>query len=269
MAGALPTSYFTIKYFPNRLTYFFVTLDMPIRRNRTVDSDEDDDDDVASQSQATTVVGEDEPPQKKSKTESSVVAAFNKRYKVVSRTNEEVLGECSCLFWRFRSADGHAGSIAEQSKQWTSAHYAHFKTPEIFLDKGVVKYQFICKRCVHSAMSPLDLRLTPLRSHPSIKIVRARHDTSTSNLKNHALKCAPPKEGTIEEHVPGAKYSKALMRFKLTRWIARRNRPYAIVDDDELQDIFRMLYARVEVPSARTISRDVQEIFRDVETECY
>ncbi len=92
MAGALPTSYFTIKYFPNCLTYFFVTLDMPIRRNRTVDSDEDDDDYVASQSQATTVVGEDEPPQKKSKTESSVVAAFNKRYKVVSRTNEEVLG---------------------------------------------------------------------------------------------------------------------------------------------------------------------------------
>lgn len=84
----------------------------------------------------------------------------------------------------------------------------------------------------------------------------------TSNLKNHVKRCAPSKGvKTIEDHIPGAKYTKALMRFKLLTWVARRHRPYSIVEDPELRDIFQMLYARVEVPSARTISRDVQEVF--------
>lgn len=79
---------------------------------------------------------------------------------------------------------------------------------------------------------------------------------------NHMKRCAPPVEGMIEEHVAGANYSKALMRFLLTCWVARRHRPYAIVEDPELLQIFRMLYGKVEVPSARTISRDVQEVFQ-------
>ncbi len=106
------------------------------------------------------------------------------------------------------------------------------------------------------------LILTIPFSHPSTKVVRVRHDNSTSNLKKHAEKCAPPKNGnTIEDHIPGAKYSKALMRYKLLIWISQRYRPYAIVEDPELREIFQMLYSRVEVPSARTISRDMQEVF--------
>ncbi len=60
-------------------------------------SDSDDDDDTTSQSQHSSVidVDDDEPPQKKAKGDdvSLTVAAFNKRYKVDTRTNEEVLGE--------------------------------------------------------------------------------------------------------------------------------------------------------------------------------
>lgn len=75
-------------------------------------------------------------------------------------------------------------------------------------------------------------------------------------------RCAPPKDGnSIEDHIPGAKYTKSLMRFKLLTWVARRHRPYAIVEDPELREIFQMLFARVEVPLARTLSRDVQEVF--------
>lgn len=51
------------------------------------------------------------------------------------------------------------------------------------------------------------------------------------------------------------------MRFLLMLWVVRRHRPYAIVEDPELRRIFTMLYAMVEVPSARTISRDVIEVF--------
>lgn len=106
------------------------------------------------------------------------------------------------------------------------------------------------------------LSLTLCFSHPSIKLSRVRHVNSTSNLKNHVKRCAPRKDSkTIKDHIPGAKYSKALMRFMLLAWIARQHRLYAIVEDLELREIFQMLYARVDVPSARTISRDVQEVF--------
>ncbi len=92
---------------------------------------------------------------------------------------------------------------------------------------------------------------------------RKRVPAGVPLTKNHSIKCAPPKVGTtIEDHIPGAKYSKALMRLKLLTWVVRRHRPYAIVEDPELLEIFQMLYARVDVPSARTISRDVQEVFK-------
>ncbi len=51
------------------------------------------------------------------------------------------------------------------------------------------------------------------------------------------------------------------MRYKLLIWIARRYRLYAIVEDPELREIFQMLYSKVEIPSARTILRDVLEVF--------
>jgi len=43
--------------------------------------------------------------------------------------------------------------------------------------------------------------------------------------------------------------------------VARHHRPFAIVEDDELIDIFMDLNNRVEVPSRFTVSRDVKEIF--------
>ncbi len=51
------------------------------------------------------------------------------------------------------------------------------------------------------------------------------------------------------------------MRYLCALWVTRCHRPYAIVADDELLAIFRMLYAQVEVPHPTTLSRDVKEIF--------
>lgn len=48
---------------------------------------------------------------------------------------------------------------------------------------------------------------------------------------------------------------------KVALWVARRHQPFAIVEDDELVDIFTDLNNRVEVPSRFTVSRDVKEIF--------
>jgi hypothetical protein len=48
---------------------------------------------------------------------------------------------------------------------------------------------------------------------------------------------------------------------KIALWVARRHRPFAIVEDDELIEIFMDLNNKVEVPSRFTVSRDVKEIF--------
>ena len=45
-------------------------------------------------------------------------------------------------------------------------------------------------------------------------------------------------------------------------WCAHRHRPFKIVADPELVEIFQMLYHRAEVPHPVTVSRDVKEIFR-------
>jgi hypothetical protein len=59
----------------------------------------------------------------------------------------------------------------------------------------------------------------------------------------------------------GTTYSPARFRFLLAMWCARRHRPFKIVHDDELVEIFQMLYDRVDVPHPTTVSRDVKEIF--------
>lgn len=43
-------------------------------------------------------------------------------------------------------------------------------------------------------------------------------------------------------------------------WVIKHHRPFAIVDDAPLSEAFQMLYAKVKVPSANTVSRNVREI---------
>ncbi len=52
------------------------------------------------------------------------------------------------------------------------------------------------------------------------------------------------------------------MRYLLAKWIAVHGRPFVIIVDAELLAIFRMLYAKVEVPHPTTLSRDLREIFQ-------
>ena len=48
---------------------------------------------------------------------------------------------------------------------------------------------------------------------------------------------------------------------KIALWVARRHRPFAIVEDDELIEMFMDLNNKVEVPSQFTVSQDVKAIF--------
>lgn len=151
--------------------------------------------------------------------------------------------------------------------RWESPVYTHFKSPpkiEVSSD-GVVKYVFQCISYVE--YTPQLHRLAQLYyRHPSVKpILRKREDTSTGNLDRHVKGCAPPvnsQTDAIKKFMHGSTYSKSKFRYLLDLWIVRRHRPYAIVEDPELIELFRMLFAQVEIPSARTISRDVQELYQ-------
>jgi hypothetical protein len=81
-------------------------------------------------------------------------------------------------------------------------------------------------------------------------------------LKHHVRICDPsdPSE-QIVAFANGTTYSPAHFRYLITMWCARRHRLFIIVEDPELVEIFRMLYARVNIPSHIMVSRDVQEIF--------
>lgn len=59
----------------------------------------------------------------------------------------------------------------------------------------------------------------------------------------------------------GSTYNAATHRMNIALWVARRHRPFSIVEDPELLEIFRDLNNKVVTPSASTVSRDVKELF--------
>ncbi|THH15827.1 hypothetical protein EUX98_g9402 [Antrodiella citrinella] len=167
------------------------------------------------------------------------ILEFNERYDVENKSHEEVL--------------------AAQLENWSSDVYDHFiMPPGIITTKTrdgtiTVQYVFVCKS-----------HIGPSSTAPTL--TRAHHDDSTSNLVRHVDICKPddavaPAGKAINDFAHGSTYSKALFRYLLSLWIACRHRPFSIIEDPELIRIFRMLYAQVEIPSASTISRDIQEIF--------
>lgn len=100
--------------------------------------------------------------------------------------------------------------------------------------------------------------------NPSVRVTRVRHDDSTSNLVRHVKNCdgsALVGAGSLRDFAHGSTYTPHKLRMKIALWVARRHRPFAIVEDSELVDIFKDLNNKVEVPSRFTVSRDVQEIF--------
>ena len=105
-----------------------------------------------------------------------------------------------------------------------------------------------------------------LHRNPSKHVDRALNDESTGNLNRHIKICAPeatPETQMITDYAQGANYSYARVRFLLAMWIARRHRPFTIVEDPEFRELLRMLYVRVEIPSRVTVARDLRDIFDD------
>ncbi|KAI1782397.1 hypothetical protein LXA43DRAFT_845936, partial [Ganoderma leucocontextum] len=126
-----------------------------------------------------------------------------------------------------------------------SPAYNHFKFPVIVTDEdGMIYHRFICKE------------------HPSIYLDRTAHEDSTSNLLRHVRLCEPPEtpeSESLTSFAAGSTYSKAKFRFLLAIWCARHHRPFSVVEDPEFRKLVRMLYARAEIPSRISVSRDIQQ----------
>lgn len=78
------------------------------------------------------------------------------------------------------------------------------------------------------------------------------------------MSCSPPPPGTpgtITDYAMGTTYSPAVFHYLLTVWVTRGHCPFAIVEDEPLEQILRMLNSKVNIPSATTLSCDVKEVF--------
>ena len=95
-------------------------------------------------------------------------------------------------------------------------------------------------------------------------VKKKRFDDSTGNMTRHIGKCVKkelPDNQKIISFAQGSTYSKGKLRFLLAMWISQCHRPYSIIEDGPLQDILKMLHAKVKIPSRKTLSRDVLETF--------
>lgn len=102
-----------------------------------------------------------------------------------------------------------------------------------------------------------------LDRNPSIVLARKREEDSTTNLLRHVKSCegqVVDASKSIANYAHGLMYSKAELHYLVSLWVFKCHWPFAIIDDEPLQWILWMLYAKVETPSATMISQDVKEI---------
>lgn len=66
----------------------------------------------------------------------------------------------------------------------------------------------------------------------------------------------------ITAFAQGSRYTPARLRYKLALWVTRCHRPFSIVEDPELVDIFQDFNSRVLIPSRHTLTRDIQDIYQ-------
>ncbi|PIL32936.1 hypothetical protein GSI_05054 [Ganoderma sinense ZZ0214-1] len=112
-------------------------------------------------------------------------------------------------------------SLDARAAKWTSQVYHHFRKPVLATKKDVYR-----------------------------------------DLNKHVKLCIPEKTTEtqlITEYAQGVNYSYARLRFLLAMWVARRHRPFTIVEDPEFREILRMLFARVDIPSRVTVARDLND----------
>ncbi|KAF9012282.1 hypothetical protein BDZ89DRAFT_1142884 [Hymenopellis radicata] len=147
----------------------------------------------------------------------------------------------------------HRWNLPKLRARWTSDQYKHFKDDiEVVYDDAKQKFyhKFTCKTTGSTHVRPIGF-------------------SGGSNLLNHVKTCeasAASKKGQpiqpkITDKIPRT-FRKGMYRFKLLRWVTRRHRPDAIIEDDELIDVFTYLNPDAKPTSRQTLRRDIHEAFK-------
>lgn len=98
-------------------------------------------------------------------------------------------------------------------------------------------------------------------------VSRARHDNSTSNLNDHIKHCSPQTPSnnqSIASFAHGSTYTPDRLRYKVVELVTVGHRPFSIIEDKALLDIFAMLDSRTKdkVHGRHTVSRDVKDVYQ-------
>lgn len=96
-------------------------------------------------------------------------------------------------------------------------------------------------------------------SDSSRRIKRRRLDETTSNLLRHVNTCTPPTSPLPS--TPFSSFTIGRFRYLVAAWAARRARPFVIIEDEELREIFLMLYSATELHSHQTVARDISDMY--------
>ena len=158
--------------------------------------------------------------------------------------------------------------LVKKQAGWTSNVYKHFEPAVIACDekgqklyhKGMLLYSFVCKQYVLDAIHVTHATNLVILYSTGSSRVRKWNDASTGNLRKHIAYCQPSsKEFQImEKFAGGCTYSREGLHWRLLHWVVRKNRPYTIVNDEELREVFAMLHANLKIPCVNTLAGDIK-----------
>lgn len=95
-------------------------------------------------------------------------------------------------------------------------------------------------------------------SNASRSITRNRIDETTSNLIRHAKSCGSI---ALKTSTPVSNFDTGSFRYLVAAWLARRARPHAIIEDEELREILVMHYSATEIHSRQTVAHDISDMY--------
>jgi len=99
--------------------------------------------------------------------------------------------------------------------------------------------------------------------HPSSSCTSSRTNNATTNLLCHVESCEEkkaPNDQAINTCAHSSTYSAGKFWYLIALWVSQYHHPFKIVKDKPLQKMFKMLYAKVEIPLDTTVSRDIKEV---------
>ena len=95
-------------------------------------------------------------------------------------------------------------------------------------------------------------------SDSSKHVTRSRIDESTSNLVRQANTCDPSTSAAIPVL---SSFDRGHFQYLIAAWSARHAHPFVIIEDEELHEIFIMLYLAVEIHSSQMMSCDISNMY--------